>query len=314
MVYPCRVFDSVVRCVALDMDRRHLQILQENTSPSKTNLLSCLFGVLPCDIPISESSVSGILASEVFHFLTGEEIKPALSTMLKILVPGGILCLTKISIHFLDDIDETIVQDFYAKRENGVKWPGVVHITPDIVSKIADESKRHGAIDNLSTGLPSFVHYTEIKQITDEVQRSGFEIVKSENNQHPGCAAHTALNPLACNMIIARKPVAWYSICSMDRKYVHKMIKIHILLCLCTCIWYVCIFCVFIWIFSMNHSLSAGNSVSYVVIIRTIHIIRYRATATLRRPQIYHNTASEERGIHNQREHHKIQTKYERLM
>ena len=209
--YDINIYEALdlnIPVIAIDMDRRHLKILQENTSSSKTNLLSCQLGVLPYDIPISESSVSGILASEVFHFLTGEEIKPALSTLLKILVPGGVLCLTKNSIHFLDDIDETIVQDFYAKRANGVKWPGVVHFTPDIVSKIADESKRHGAIYNLSTGLPSFVHYTEIKQITDDVQRSGFEIVKSENNQHPGCAAHTALNPLACNMIIARKPVA----------------------------------------------------------------------------------------------------------
>ena len=45
---------------------------------------------------------------------------------------------------------------------------------------------------------------------------------------------------------------------------------------------------------------------------RTRQIIRYRATATFRRPQIKQNTASKQGGgLENQREHHIILTKYE---
>ena len=44
---------------------------------------------------------------------------------------------------------------------------------------------------------------------------------------------------------------------------------------------------------------------------RTRQIIRYRATATLRRPQIKRYTASNEVGVHNQQEHHILLTKYE---
>ena len=43
----------------------------------------------------------------------------------------------------------------------------------------------------------------------------------------------------------------------------------------------------------------------------TRQIIRYRATATLRRPQIKQYTISNERGLQNQREHHIILTNYE---
>ena len=46
---------------------------------------------------------------------------------------------------------------------------------------------------------------------------------------------------------------------------------------------------------------------------RTRQIIRYRATATPRRPQIKQCTASKKEGggLQNQREHHIILTKYE---
>ena len=43
----------------------------------------------------------------------------------------------------------------------------------------------------------------------------------------------------------------------------------------------------------------------------TRQIIRYRATATLRRSPIKHNNASNEKGLQHQREHHIILTKYE---
>ena len=116
--------DANIPVIALDMYRRHLQILEENAPPSKSKLLSCVLGELPYDIPIADISVSGVLVSEVFHFLTGEEINKALSTLMQKLVPGGSLFITTMSIHFFDDIDKTIVHDFYAKRNNDVEWPG----------------------------------------------------------------------------------------------------------------------------------------------------------------------------------------------
>ena len=89
--------------IALDMDSRHLEILQSNVDSKASALLTCVQGVLPSDIPIADSSVSGILLAEVLHCLTGEETTATLSTLFKKIVHGGRLILTTLSIHHFDD-------------------------------------------------------------------------------------------------------------------------------------------------------------------------------------------------------------------
>ena len=59
-----------------------------------------------------------------------------------------------------------------------------------------------------------------------------------------------------------------------------------------------------------NTSTSDRVLACYQPYTRRRRIIRYRATATIRRPQIKQYTASNEEGLQNQREQHIILTKY----
>ena len=193
--------------LALDMDRRHLQILEENLSPSKSNLLSCIVGTLPCEIPIPAASISGIMLAEVLHFLKGEEMKQALKTLFDILVPGGRLFITTLAIHYFDDIEKSIVDELYGKIANDNEWPGVVPISSFILSKMAAAAEKYGGTFKYgSTGQPVFMHYTDIHQVTDAVHSAGFEIEKAVEGLHPGYPANSGVNIHANNQIIARKP------------------------------------------------------------------------------------------------------------
>ena len=100
-----KALDKGIPVIAVDMNSRHLQIVTENAPPSNANLLSCVLGSLPYDIPIPNSSVSGILLSEVTNFLREDEIQPTCKILFQKLIPGGILCVTAVSIHYFDCID-----------------------------------------------------------------------------------------------------------------------------------------------------------------------------------------------------------------
>ena len=192
--------------LALDMDRRHLQILEENVPPSKSHLLSSIVGTLPCDIPIPAGSISGILLAEVLHFLTGDEMKPALKTLFDTLAPGGRLFITTLAIHYFDDVEKSIVDELYGKIEHGEEWPGVVPINSYILSKMAAAAEKYGGTFRYgSTGQPVFMHYTDIHQVTDAVHSAGFEIEKAVEGLHPGYPANSGVNIHANNQIIARK-------------------------------------------------------------------------------------------------------------
>ena len=163
----------------MDMDSRHLQIVAENVPRSKSHLLTCVLGSLPHEIPLANASVSGILLSEVLHFLQGDDIKPAFTTLYQKLTPGGYLYVSTLSIHFFDCIDRTIVKDFFIKLDNGHAWPGVVLYDDNMLAKHHEAAKRAGgkyAIEPDSPGRPDYVHFCVLKQLTDVLCDVGFDI------------------------------------------------------------------------------------------------------------------------------------------
>ena len=165
--------------IALDMDERHLKIVERNVSSSKSQFLTCLLGTLPHDIPIPDSSVSGILLAEVIHFLQGHEIRAALSVLFQKLVSGGHIFVTAASIHCFDNIDQTFVDTFYGKLNTGDKWPGLTNYDEDIMSKLVRSASCAGGTFDLGTGHPEFVHFFVLQQLKEEIYNVGFEIKTS---------------------------------------------------------------------------------------------------------------------------------------
>ena len=202
-----KALDVGIPVIALDMDRRHLHVVEKNVSRSESHLLSCVFGSLPSDIPLQDSSVSGILLSEVMHFLADSEMQPAMKTLFDKLVPGGRLFVTTVSIHYFDDIDETMVDEFYSELKKGVKWPGYIEFNDDILTKIQNAAQKSGERYELGTGRPSFVHLCVPEQLKKAFSDVGFEIERAQHGRHPGYQANSSINPRVGVHIIARKPL-----------------------------------------------------------------------------------------------------------
>ena len=192
--------------IALDMDREHLKKVEQNQPTAKSHLLSCVFGKLPDDIPIPDSSVSGILLAECAHFLDEKEITPALTLLFEKLSPNGCLCITTMSIHYLDGIDDPAVSQFYEKKTKGMKWPGVLHFNTNYWLKLTNSANCLREVSDIWAAKPSFANFTDINELKEELVRIGFEIVSAEECQHLGYPAAVRENHRANIQIIARKP------------------------------------------------------------------------------------------------------------
>ena len=194
--------------IAMDMDSRHLQIVEENVPRSKSHLLTCVLGSLPQEIPLANPSVSVILLSEVLHFLQGDDIQPAFTTLYQKLTPGGYLYVSTLSIHFFDCIDRTIVKDFFMKLDNGHAWPGVVLYDDNMLAKHHEAATRAGgknALEPDSPGRPGYVHFCVLKQLTDVLCDVGFDIERAEEGLNKGYQANSADNPRVNLRIVAKK-------------------------------------------------------------------------------------------------------------
>ena len=201
------VLDLGIPIIALDMEEEHLNILKQNVSPSQSHLLSCVLGSLPHEIALPDASVSGILLSEVLHFLNEFEIEPALKTIHQKLAPGGLLCITIMSIHYYDSLDKSIVEEFYRKKEMGVKWPGVIPCPDEIWETVEDSDNCSGDTFDFRKAKPEFGHFTDVEQWEEELSALGFELKRVKECQHPGYPTNIITNCRANIQIIARKPI-----------------------------------------------------------------------------------------------------------
>ncbi|MET4695902.1 class I SAM-dependent methyltransferase [Endozoicomonas lisbonensis] len=85
--------NSGARVYATEIDEGSLQLLQQEHH-DKANQLSFHQAKLPDDIPLPDNYFSGILCSEVFHFLNHEETLASIHQLRRLLIPGGKVVLT----------------------------------------------------------------------------------------------------------------------------------------------------------------------------------------------------------------------------
>ena len=166
-----QALNSDIPTIALDMEIKHLELLKRNADTEKVHLLTPVVGSLPYDIPVPDCSVSGILLSEVVHFLRGDEIYPSLATVFRKLIPGGSLFLSTASIHAFDGIDDEIVNQFLKNSSNRIKWPGVI----SDIEYIFKDSKLDSN-DFKKPWRPEFLHFFVPSQIEEQLHNAGFDI------------------------------------------------------------------------------------------------------------------------------------------
>ena len=165
----------------------HLDVLQDIADENSYKHLTCILGSLPHNIPVRDDSVSAVLVSEVFQFLTGEDITDSLKVIFKKLKKGGILALSSLSIYFFQNIDDAFVQRFFDKKEKGVLWPGFYESLEEKAGLLDNGTRVKQGVELYNPETrPTFINCCVLSQITDEMNKAGFEIIHAKEGIHPG--------------------------------------------------------------------------------------------------------------------------------
>lgn len=202
--------DPRLQVVACDCALEHLEAVDALEIPQVTTI----YGKLPLDLEDVKGlakelgGFSGILVSEVLHFLSGEEIKESIETFKELLVPGGRLCITMFSPLANISGSNCPVADFYrqsyAERESaGCKWPG-----EDInLKKLIRELQASLASDERAMScFPSYFHVVSATQMKLALEAAGFKILLAQEDRHPGHAPHFHNDGRESTQVVAFKP------------------------------------------------------------------------------------------------------------
>ncbi|MDH3601527.1 MAG: class I SAM-dependent methyltransferase [Candidatus Tectomicrobia bacterium] len=190
------------RVVAMDIDTQHLEELHERTPTELRPHLETRYGKLPDGLNCAEASFSGILVSEVLHFLSPHEVQQAFQELLRLLVPGGRLVLTAISFYNLNTETQGLVPELQAKFRADVDATTFPGWFPDFSvgkSLIPEPYRAH---------VPDMIHFFSADQLCTLADRAGFDVELAR------MATPTSYPPYAfCNKynkeqvgLIARKP------------------------------------------------------------------------------------------------------------
>eukprot|EP00435_Cladocopium_sp_Y103_P076071 s49_g75.t1 len=120
-----------VKVIACDCAQEHLDAVDA----LQMSEIRTVFGMLPSDlkevqgIAAEVGGFSGILVSEVLHFLTGDAIEESIKNFKDLLAPGGRLCITMFSPNANISGRDCPVgahwrKIFNQRQESGYKWPG----------------------------------------------------------------------------------------------------------------------------------------------------------------------------------------------
>ncbi|WP_131783937.1 class I SAM-dependent methyltransferase [Legionella gresilensis] len=151
------------KVIACDLSDEHLLILRQSTDQEFLFNLETLSKKYPDELHFDNKSLSGILISNVLHFMDGESITNGLHKCFKWLNHDDKLFVTVMTPHL--SFYYPLIPDYKTRVREGAKWPGMFN--PKLV-----------ASDKWRDNLPDFVHLFEIDTLKKVINQAGFEIEK----------------------------------------------------------------------------------------------------------------------------------------
>ena len=147
--------------IACDLSDEHLVILRQSVDKKFLHKLQTVTKKFPDELNFNARSLSGILISNVLHFMDGESIVLGLEKCWQWLEDNGKIFITVMTPHL--SFYHQLIPEYEKRVANGDEWPGIFN--PRLV---ASEKWR----DN----LPEFVHLFELDTIQTVVEKAGFTI------------------------------------------------------------------------------------------------------------------------------------------
>jgi len=202
--------EKEVRVVACDCADEHLAAVDELAIEG----VQTVFGKLPGDfektaaVACDTGGFSGILVSEVFHFLSGDSIETSLSSLKDLLAPGGKLCITMFSpqANFCGlgcPVGDHMRKVFAEREAAGAKWPGEGH---DIRTLLEQSNSFIDGNEETMKQVPSFFHLATAAQLKAAAERSGFQVLVATEGRHPGHSSTFHNQGGESTQIVAVKP------------------------------------------------------------------------------------------------------------
>jgi SAM-dependent methyltransferase len=172
---------------AVDLDEKHLEILQNSTPAPLKERLNIVMGHFPNTLDFPDSCFDAVLASQVFHYLKGEEIEAGLQKIRKWLKPGGKLFVT-MGTPYVKTI-QRFIPIFEERKRQGDDWPGLFSLkeycddiecvkdNPEIIN-FADKDILSHALLNAGFVIEKIEEFSR-QDFSEELKFSGKECVGS---------------------------------------------------------------------------------------------------------------------------------------
>lgn len=151
--------------IACDLSEEHLLILRQSIDQKFIPKLKTTSNKFPDKLHFENESLSGILISNVLHFMDGESVTNGLQKCFRWLKNDGKLFVTVMTPHL--SFYYQLLPEYEKRVREGVKWPGIFN-----PKSVANDKWR----DN----LPDFVHLFEMDAIKKVIEQAGFTIDKIE--------------------------------------------------------------------------------------------------------------------------------------
>ncbi|MET8582265.1 amino acid adenylation domain-containing protein [Streptomyces collinus] len=182
------------RVVALDMERKHLDILGQRVNDEARQRLTLRQGVLP-DVDFADGRFTAVHASRVMHFLSPEDVRLTLRKMFRWLAPGGKVFLSTDSPYF--GYWASKAAEYEERGRAGDPWPGYI---PDVAAHFDPAHV---------VGGPSLINALDPEVFRRECEAAGFVVERAGYFGAVGVdqGAYGAPGPDMEHVgIIARKP------------------------------------------------------------------------------------------------------------
>ena len=151
--------------IANDLDPTHLEEIVRRTPEESRQRLQLKAGKFPREIHFEPGTLGAIHASNVFHFLTGNQLAYGIRNAARWLRPGGKLFVqaaTPYQAQFASFIPE------YERRMLvGVKWPGWV----EKISRYS-QHKKLGA-------MPASIHLLDVRTLVPLIEATGLTVERA---------------------------------------------------------------------------------------------------------------------------------------
>lgn len=168
------------RVLAVDMDPRHLDLLEQQAAGEARQRITTEVGMLP-ELDYADHRFAAIHAGRVLHFLSPEDLQQTFARMYRWLKPGGKLFVTCDTPYFPHWVAK--LAEYEAAKAQGDPWPGYI---PDLENFLSDISSGEGyartaglrAKEGLK-GVPR-INLTDPGILRREASQAGFDVEKAE--------------------------------------------------------------------------------------------------------------------------------------